>query len=103
MSHARGRLRRAGPAGAGPGAYTVNAEDCWDLRDLDHIRATRGLAVVRAALRPAASPPRPQAQTRPTVFPNGFTLPPYAETGSPGSRPTYPSRHLWHPSPGASE
>jgi error-prone DNA polymerase len=95
----RGRLRHAGPAGAGPGAYTVNAEDCWDLRDLEHIRATRGPAAVRAALRPASPPPSTTDPARPTVFPNGFTLSPYAETGSPGARPTYPSRHLWHPSP----
>ena len=95
----RGRLRRAGPGRAGPGAYSVNAEDCWDLRDLDHIRATRGPAAVRAALRPASPPPSTTDPVRPTVFPNGFTLSPYAETGSPGARPTYPSRHLWHPSP----
>jgi error-prone DNA polymerase len=93
----RGRLRHAGPATAGPGAYTINAEDCWDLRDLDHIRATRGQAAVRAALRPATLPPSTTTPARPTVYPNGFTLSPYAETGTPGQRPTYPSRHLWHP------
>ena len=99
----RGRLRHAGPVGAGPGAYSVNAEDCWDLRDLEYLRATRGLAAVRAALRPASSLPSTPAHTCPTIFPNGFTLSPYAETGSPGTRPTYPSRHLWHPSPDTSE
>ena len=46
-----------------------------------HIRAPRPGRRPRR-LRPAASPPRPPAQTRPTVFPNGFTLPPYAEPGS---------------------
>ena len=93
----RGRLRRAGPVGAGPGAYTVNAEDCWDLRALEDLRATQGPAAARAALRSASPPPGTPDLARPTIFPNGFTLSPYAETGSPGSRPTYPSRHLWHP------
>jgi hypothetical protein len=98
----RGRLRRAGPAAAGPGAYTVNAEDCWDLRALEDLRATQGLTAARAALRPASPSPRQAPnQARPTVFPNGFALSPYAETGSPGSRPTYPSGTLWHPGEGS--
>ncbi len=102
----RGRLRRAGPGTRG--AYTVNAEDCWDLRALDQIRATRGLPAVRAALRSPGPMPRDPSgpgasdHARPTVFANGFTLSPYAETGAPGGRPTYPSRHLWHPEAGAS-
>ncbi len=95
------------PGSRRPGAYSVNAEDCWDLRDLEHIRAARGPAAVRAALGPISPAPRDPRSTsdhaRPTVFPNGFTLSPYAETGSPGARPTYPSRHLCHPSSGASE
>ncbi len=104
----RGRLRHTGPAG--PGAYSVNAEDCWDLRDLEHTRAARGPAAVRAALHSAhpptqepRDPPGAQDHARPTVFPNGFALSAYAETGSPGARPTYPSRHLWHPGPESPE
>jgi error-prone DNA polymerase len=35
------------------------------------------------------------------VFANGFTLSPYAETGSPGGSPKNPPRTLWHASPGS--
>jgi len=36
------------------------------------------------------------------VFANGFTLSPYAETGSPGGSPKHPPRARWHASPGSS-
>jgi error-prone DNA polymerase len=38
---------------------------------------------------------------RPHVFGNGFVLSPYAETGAPGGSLRYPSRTLWHASPGS--
>ena len=38
---------------------------------------------------------------RPHVFANGFVLSPYAETGGPGGSLKYPSRTLWHASPGS--
>ncbi len=41
------------------------------------------------------------AAARPVVFANGFTLSPYAETGSPGGSPKSPPRTLWHASPGS--
>ena len=41
------------------------------------------------------------AAARPVVFANGFTLSPYAETGSPGGSPKNPPRTLWHASPGS--
>jgi len=121
----RGRVRRAG---AGPMAVTVNATECWDLPALEEIRATGGMAAVRAALAagdvgpgahlarlpdpadatdPAAAGPTATADpaagdsTRPVVFANGFTLSPYAETGGPGGSIKHPSRTLWHASPGS--
>ena len=53
----RGRVRRAG---AGPMAVTVNATECWDLAALDEIRASDGMAAVRAAM--AAGDAGPGAQ-----------------------------------------
>ena len=44
---------------------------------------------------------RRPAAARAVVFANGFTLSPYAETGSPGSSPKNPPRTLWHASPGS--
>ena len=41
------------------------------------------------------------APARRVVFANGFTLSPYAETGSPGRSPKNPPRTLWHASPGS--
>jgi error-prone DNA polymerase len=117
----RGRVRRAG---AGPMAVTVNATECWDIPALEEIRVGSGLTAVRAAMaagdvapggsrvaraqgaqgtpgagRPSGGQP---AGTRPVVFANGFTLSPYAETGSPGGSPRHPPRTLWHASPGSS-
>ena len=36
------------------------------------------------------------------IYPNGFVLSPYAETGSPGAGLKDPPRRLWHASPGSS-
>ncbi|HEY7262485.1 MAG TPA: DNA polymerase III subunit alpha [Trebonia sp.] len=123
----RGRVRRAG---AGPMAVTVNATECWDIPALEEIRLASGLSAVRGAMAagdvgPGATapgapgeplvadpdwPPAPgegepadrRPAARPVVFANGFTLSPYAETGSPGSSPKKPPRTLWHVSPGSS-
>jgi len=117
----RGRVRRAG---AGPMAVTVNATECWDIPALEEIRLASGLAAVRGAMATgdvgpgappsgdAGTPPIPDpdwpgmpypdaAASRPVVFANGFTLSPYAETGSPGGSPKNPPRTLWHASPGS--
>jgi error-prone DNA polymerase len=124
----RGRVRRAG---AGPMAVTVNATECWDIPALEEIRLASGLSAVRGAMAagdvgPGATapgapgeplvadpdwPPAPdegeqagrRPAARPVVFANGFTLSPYAETGSPGSSPKKPPRTLWHVSPGSSK
>jgi len=115
----RGRVRRAG---AGPMAVTVNATECWDIPALEEIRQSDGLPAVRAAMaagdvapgallspggRPPGDPPnggtvRPPIPPGPVVFANGFTLSPYAETGSPGASLKTPPRTLWHASPGSS-
>jgi error-prone DNA polymerase len=117
----RGRVRRAG---AGPMAVTVNATECWDIPALEEIRQASGLTAVRGAMATgdvgpgapppgdAGAPPTPDpdwpgmpypdaAASRPVVFANGFTLSPYAETGSPGGSPKNPPRTLWHASPGS--
>ncbi len=113
----RGRLRRTGES------VSVNAEECWDLAALAEIRAAEGAAAVRAAMAAGdvPSPGRPGAPgrgpgpgaTRPgapgpgaaeprVVYPNGFVLSPYAETGSPGTGLKGPPRRLWHASTGSS-
>jgi error-prone DNA polymerase len=46
---------------------------------------------------------RRRATGRPVVFANGFTLSPYAETGTPGSNLKNPPRTLWHASPGSAK
>jgi error-prone DNA polymerase len=97
----RGRVRRSGPevggpaAAAGPGqsnaAVTLNAIDCWDLAGLEATRAEGGMAAVLTSI--AEQPARQRTSRRPTassetarplVYPTGFTLSPYAETGGPG-------------------
>ena len=102
-----GRVRRAG---AGPMAVTVNAAECWDIPALDEIRLAGGLDAVRAAMAagdvgPGARAGIPEGEAAPgatpIVFANGFTLSPYAETGSPGGSPKDPPRTLWHASPGS--
>jgi error-prone DNA polymerase len=101
----------------------VNATECWDIPALEEIRTTRGIAAVRTALTtgtdlppglpalPAGLPAGDQARaaqpgdaapaTRPLIFANGFTLSPYAETGTPGGTLKTPPRTLWHASPGS--
>jgi error-prone DNA polymerase len=122
----RGRVRRPGrrkaPDQEGR-AVSVNATECWDLAVLEEIRLSRGIRAVRAAMaagdvpgpgiaaaargaaRPAdrarpAGPGRPASGT--VVYPTGFTLSPYAETGSSGGAMKDPPRKLWHASPGSS-
>jgi error-prone DNA polymerase len=105
-------------------AVTINATECWDIPVLEEIRASGGMTAVSAAMaagdvgpggaRAARAPGAPGAPgagqpsggqpagTRPVVFANGFTLSPYAETGSPGGSLKHPPRPLWHASPGSS-
>jgi error-prone DNA polymerase len=49
----------------------------------------------------AAQPSDAAPATRPLIFANGFTLSPYAETGTPGGTLKTPPRTLWHASPGS--
>jgi error-prone DNA polymerase len=102
----RGRVRNQG-------AVTVNAIDCWDLRRLEEIRAKDGIAAVYAAIaadlaeesarqRRAGAARDEHGAAEPLVYPTGFTLSPYAETGSPGAPLKAPPRKLWHASPGSS-
>jgi len=59
----------------------------------------------KGATRPAGRA-RPGGAGRPAsgtvVYPTGFTLSPYAETGSSGGAMKDPPRKLWHASPGSS-
>jgi error-prone DNA polymerase len=106
----RGRVRRTG------GSVSVNGEECWDLAALEEIRAASGIGAVRAAMaagdvpaqggptqgrRPSRPPVPPEAGEK-IIYPNGFVLSPYAETGSPGPGLKGPPRKLWHASPGSS-
>ncbi|MBV9446051.1 MAG: DNA polymerase III subunit alpha [Streptosporangiaceae bacterium] len=89
----RGRVRVV----AG-GSATVNALDCWDLTGLEAIRADQGIDAVRAVLnrppdRPAERPRDAGPAAPPLIYPTGFTLSPYAETGTPG--PPIKSRRRW--------
>jgi error-prone DNA polymerase len=97
----RGRVRRAG---AGPMAVTVNATECWDIPALEEIRLSGGLLAVREEMFKPSSPGGrpPGGPAGRVVFANGFTLSPYAETGSPGALLKNPPRALWHASPGSS-
>jgi error-prone DNA polymerase len=117
----RGRLRRAGRS------VSVNGAECWDLAALAEIRAASGIGAVRAAMaagdvpgtaaaaaagaRPPASavagaagqgPPGDTPGPSKIIYPNGFVLSPYAETGGPGDGVKEPPRLLWHASPGSS-
>ena len=101
----RGRVRRTG------GSVSVNGEECWDLAALEEIRAASGIGAVRAAMAAgdvpaqgagASRPPAPQETGEKIVYPNGFVLSPYAETGPPGPGLKGPPRKLWHASPGSS-
>jgi error-prone DNA polymerase len=102
---ARGRVRRTG------GSVSVNGEECWDLAALEEIRAASGIGAVRAAMAagdvPAqgggpSRPPVPPEAGEKIIYPNGFVLSPYAETGPPGPGLKGPPRKLWHASPGSS-
>ena len=106
----RGRVRRTG------GSVSINGEECWDLAALEEIRAASGIGAVRAAMAagdvpgqgsPAQStgagrPPDPRETGEKIIYPNGFVLSPYAETGAPGPGLKGPPRKLWHASPGSS-
>jgi hypothetical protein len=96
----RGRVRRAGRS------VSVNAAECWDLPALAGIHAASGIGAVRAAMAagdvpgaPPSSEPAPGGPPR-IMYPNGFTLSPYAETGAPGGGMKDPPRLMWHASPG---
>jgi error-prone DNA polymerase len=100
-----GRLRRAGRS------VSVNATECWDLAALEEIRRSAGIGAVRAAMAagdvpgPGAASPASQpsqGESARIIYPNGFTLSPYAEAGSPGAPVKGPPRTLWHASPGSS-
>jgi error-prone DNA polymerase len=103
----RGRVRRPGregPAGGANLAVSVNATECWDLTVIEQIRRDRGMAGLRAAMAAgdvgAATRGRPAVE--PSVYPTGFRISPYAETGSPGGTLKSPPRKLWHASQGSS-
>jgi error-prone DNA polymerase len=96
----RGRVRRAGRS------VSVNAAGCWDLPALAEIHAVGGTGAVRAAMA-AGDVPGPPRSAEPgpggppkIMYPNGFTLSPYAETGAPGDGRKDPPRLIWHASPG---
>jgi len=76
----RGRVRKAVP-----GTVSVNASDCWDLRELAGIHAGSGMAAVRAAMAPGPGGPARRPAKPAVVYPTGFTLSPFAETGAPGA------------------
>ncbi|MGH3157603.1 MAG: DNA polymerase III subunit alpha, partial [Streptosporangiaceae bacterium] len=116
----RGRVRRPGRKpgrrsdlpGHQDRAVSVNANECWDLAVLEEIRLSRGMRAVRAAMA-AGDVPGPglpaagfgeeaQPAAGKVVYPTGFTLSPYAETGVPGGSMKDPPRKLWHASPGSS-
>ena len=101
----RGRVRRTG------GSVSVNGEECWDLAALEEIRVASGIGAVRAAMAAgdvpaqgagASRPLAPQETGEKIIYPNGFVLSPYAETGPPGPGLKGPPRKLWHASPGSS-
>jgi error-prone DNA polymerase len=106
----RGRVRRTG------GSVSINGEECWDLAALEEIRAASGIGAVRAAMaagdvpgqggpaqgRGTSQRPDPQETGEKIIYPNGFVLSPYAETGPPGPGLKGPPRKLWHASPGSS-
>ena len=100
----RGRVRRTG------GSVSINGEECWDLAALEEIRAASGVGAVRAAMAAGDVPgqggttkrPAPQEAGEKIIYPNGFVLSPYAETGAPGAGLKGPPRKLWHASPGSS-
>ena len=99
----RGRVRRVGQS------VSVNAAECWDLAALAEIRAAAGIGAVRKAMEAGDVPGQGAAVgghvpagPEKIIFPNGFALSPYAETGGPGGAMKDPPRALWHASPGSS-
>jgi len=103
----RGQVRRVGRS------VSVNGTECWDLAALAEIRAAEGIGAVRAAMAagdvPAAmaaashgAAGQPPGGPSKIIFPNGFALSPFAETGSPGGAVKDPPRMLWHASAGSS-
>jgi error-prone DNA polymerase len=105
----RGRLRRVGQS------VSVNGAECWDLAALAEIRAASGMSAVRAAMKAgdvpgnglaaagvAGQPGAATAGPPKVIYPNGFAMSPFAETGSPGGGMKDPPRVLWHASPGSS-
>ena len=106
----RGRVRRTGRS------VSINGEECWDLAALEEIRAASGIGAVHAAMaagdvpgqgapaqgRGTSGQPDPQETGEKIIYPNGFVLSPYAETGAPGPGLKGPPRKLWHASPGSS-
>jgi error-prone DNA polymerase len=107
----RGRVRRPGRAGHRDRAVSVNASECWDLAVLEEIRLSQGIGAVRAAMAagdapgPGLTAAQPGGGHRPAaskiIYPTGFALSPYAETGSPGGSMKAPPRKLWPASPGS--
>jgi error-prone DNA polymerase len=108
----RGRIRRPPASGHQDLAVSVNARECWDLAVLEEIRLAGGMRAVHAAMAagdvpgPGLTAARPDGEAGPPaskiVYPTGFTLSPYAETGSSGGSMKNPPRKLWHASPGSS-
>lgn len=101
----RGRVRKPGREDT---PVSINATKCWDLTVMEEIRVSRGIGAVRTAMAAgdmpgpgAAATGRPERPAGKIVYSNGFTLSPYAETGSPGGQVKDPPRRLWHASPGS--
>jgi error-prone DNA polymerase len=74
---------------------SVNASDCWDLRELAGIHAGSGMAAVRAAMAPGPGGPARRSAKPALVYPTGFTLSPFAETGAPGAPLKAAPRGQW--------
>jgi error-prone DNA polymerase len=98
---AEGRVRRAGHS------VSLTGERCWDLAALADIRAASGPAGLRAAMATGDAPGAGRAagdapgSSPKIIYPNGFALSPYAESGSPGGAVKDAPRQLWHASPGS--
>lgn len=100
----RGQVRKMGRS------VSVNGTECWDLAALAEIHRAQGISAVRAAMTARdvpgtgtagqGEPGKPPALSK-TLYPNGFALSRYAETGPPGGGLKNPSRALWHASPGS--
>jgi error-prone DNA polymerase len=87
----RGRVRKAAP-----GTVSVNASDCWDLRELAGIHASDGMTAVLAAMASGPGGPARRSAKPALVYPTGFTLSPFAETGGPGAPLKSPPRGRWN-------